>query len=167
MVFIIVLKLNSDRRYKTTDARMMSLHTQKGHGFDGWVTGDKVKGAESLWGDNEPQTWSCNGSSGFSPAAHYTLGRWFVGFSSQKTKKARARFQKGTFSPLLHKAFSFSDGSICKHSEQFSVHYACLSEQFEFNLPAREMLFARLSVISAVLLCLPVYLCVRDRELVL
>lgn len=96
MVFIIVLKLNSDRRYKTTDARMMSLHTQKGHGFDGWVTGDTVKGVESLWGDKEPQTWSCNGSSGFSPAAHYTLGRWFVGFNSQKTKK-EADFKKERF----------------------------------------------------------------------
>lgn len=89
------------------------------------------------------------------------------GVQSLKKTQKRTRFQKGTFSPFLHKAFSFSDGSICKHSEQFSVHYACLSEQFEFNLPAREMLFARLSVIIAVLLCLPVYLRVRDRELVL
>lgn len=42
------------------------------------------------------------------------------------------------------------------HSKRSSVHSACLSQQFEFNLPAREsgeMLFARLSVIIAVLLC--------------
>lgn len=97
------------------------------------------------------------------------ITRWgddLWGSTLQKLKKKQIS-KTASFSPFLHKAFSFSDGSVCKHSEQFSVHYACLSEQFEFNLPAREMLFARLSVIIAVLLCLPVYLRVRDRELVL
>lgn len=49
MVFIIVLKLNSDRRYKSTDARMMSLHTQKGHNFEDSLTGYEVKKQGGLY----------------------------------------------------------------------------------------------------------------------
>lgn len=141
--------------------------TQKGHKFDDWqVMRSKSREVFTASGVARPTRWIFVVSPWTQQAVYYTLERWLVGFTwknKQTEKSTKAWFKK----KFLHEAFHFSDGSICKQPKQFSVHYVCLSRQFEFNLPARETLFARLSVIIAVLLCLPVCLHVRDRESVL
>lgn len=170
MVFTIVLKLNSDRRHCIKVLKQEwchSTHKKDTNLMTHWQV-MRSKSREVFYSVRSCKThkmdicgFTLNTTSCILHTRKMTGGA-YLGEKKQK-KLQKADFKK----KFLHEAFRFSDGSICKQPKQFSVHYVFLSRQFEFNLPAREMLFAHLSVIIAVLPCLPVCLCVRDRESVL
>lgn len=81
---------------------------------------------------------------------------FFFFFSAQSVlQKTNPPPKKGSARSCLRGALSFSDGGVLEASSR-SLLAMHVSSQFEFNLPAREMLFACLSLIIDAVLRSPV-----------
>lgn len=125
MVFSIVLKLNSAKRHKTKvntclrkdDITRHIERTQCGLQSENWL-GKKPGRYSEL---QHVLLMAVGGSTLHTTSCVRHAGEQICGGSFVEGKKA---ISKRSFSPLLHKAFSFSGSSICKHSKRFSVHRA-------------------------------------------